>query len=298
MSFLKKLFGSSQLDGEALAQSPQREQYAQIELLNAFAAPRPLHEDREQKQWERALPRAYAQQIQLFEKHGWITSNGNQVVVTTAAQPALTAYQARRQRERETAMGKVRKALEAKDTSEALEARRRYEAGFALGHAGWTGPEPQLSHSALTRRILFLDHWMLERLSEETKKWIKLYAAEEHLWGTHWQLPAEEVPAQVRQELATGEMDGAEAAYWIAYRLALYVENQETWQRCKGGDHVRRLEITGPDDAFTCAHCKEYLGKQYLVNRVPELPHRECASSRGCRCEYTPVLESYEDLAE
>jgi hypothetical protein len=298
MSFLKKLFGSSKLDGEMLAQSAQREEYAQIELLNAFEKPRPRHEDREQKQWERVLPRSYAQQIQLFEKQGWITSNGDQIEVTASAQPVLSAYRARRQREKEEAMRKVRKALEAKDTSEALEIRRHYEAGHALGHAGWSGPDPQLSHSALTRRILFLEHWIVEGLSAETEKWIKLYAAEQHLWGTHWRLPAAEIPVQVSQRLAKGEMDGAEAAYWLSYRLALHVENQETWQRCKGGDHVRRIEIAGPDDEFTCEECKKYLGKPYLVTRVPELPHRGCTSPRGCRCEYVPVLESYEDLAE
>jgi hypothetical protein len=143
-----------------------------------------------------------------------------------------------------------------------------------------------------------LEHWIVEGLSAETEKWIKLYAAEQHLWGTHWRLPAEEIPVQVSQELAKGEMDGAEAAYWLSYRLALHVENQATWQRCKGGDHVRRIEIAGPDDEFTCEQCKEYLGKPYLVARVPELPHRDCTSQRGCRCEYVPVLESYEDLAE
>jgi hypothetical protein len=32
------------------------------------------------------------------------------------------------------------------------------------------------------------------------------------------------------------------------------------------------------------------------VARVPELPHRECTSTHGCRCRYEPVLETYEDL--
>jgi len=77
--------------------------------------------------------------------------------------------------------------------------------------------------------------------------------------------------------------------------LALYVENQETWQRCKGGDHVRRIEIVGPEDEFTCDQCRPSLGKQFLVVRVPELPPRGCTSPRGCRCRYEPVLESYEE---
>ncbi|MBK8047761.1 MAG: hypothetical protein IPK16_11905 [Anaerolineales bacterium] len=86
------------------------------------------------------------------------------------------------------------------------------------------------------------------------------------------------------------------SAYWKAYQLGLYVDNQETWQRCKGGDHVRRIAITGPDDDSTCSHCKAVLGKEFLVARVPELPHKECTSPRGCRCKYEPVLETIEEI--
>jgi len=75
-------------------------------------------------------------------------------------------------------------------------------------------------------------------------------------------------------ELARPDMPIEEAVYWRGYALSLYVDNQETWQRVKGGDHVRRMEIVGPDDADTCEHCRSFLGKQFLVARVPELPHR------------------------
>jgi hypothetical protein len=96
--------------------------------------------------------------------------------------------------------------------------------------------------------------------------------------------------------LASPGLSPSEAAYWKAYQLALLVDNQETWQRCKGGDHVRRIELTGPDDEHTCEHCRSEHGKEYLVVRVPELPHRTCTSPVGCRCRYEPVLESYEDM--
>ncbi|MDQ3248650.1 MAG: hypothetical protein M3Q45_05510, partial [Chloroflexota bacterium] len=185
-------------------------------------------------------------------------------------------------------------ALLNKETSEALNIRRLYEARQPLGQAAWSGEDPQLSHSALTRRIFFLEHWLLDGLSQPTVDWLKLYAAEQHLWGAHWRLPPNEVPDTAQAELAKPGLDGIEAAYWKAYQLAIYVENQETWQRCKGGDHVRRLEIVGPNDEDTCEHCRQFVGKQFLVVRVPELPHRLCTSLRGCRCRYEPVLESYD----
>jgi hypothetical protein len=296
MSFLRKLFGGTpQLDGAALAASTEKADYAQIALLAEFEQARPLHHAMEQQLWTRGLPQPYAATIALFQKVGWLAAVGDQWQVTSSALPFVAHYQARLATEKAAVLPKVRKAIAARDTSEALAIRRAYEDRQPLGKAAWTGPDPQLSHSALTRRILFLDHWLLDGLSQETVAWLKQYAAEQHLWGTYWQLPAAEIPAAVQAELATDDLPGPEAAYWKAYQLALYVDNQETWQRCKGGDHVRRLELVGPDDAATCAHCRQFLGKQFLVARAPALPHRECTSIRGCRCRYEPVLDSYEE---
>lgn len=301
MSFLRTLFGSKfgskKLDGPALARSDAKSDYAQIELLSLFAPERPIHEPLEQQRWTRVLPHSYAEMLSIFVKAGWLEQSGDLYSVTESGQAAVDAYAQRQEQDKERVMPQVRAALQERDTSEALEIRRRYEAQQPLGNAQWTGPDPQLSHSALTRRILFLDNWLLDGLSEQTAEWLKLYAAEQHMWGTYWQVTPEEIPEPIRTELdamAPGEV--AETAYWKAYGLALYVDNQETWQRCKGGDHVRRIEITGPDDEQTCEHCRSFRGEQYLVARVPELPHRECTSPRGCRCRYEPVLEMYEDL--
>jgi hypothetical protein len=295
MSFLKKLFQNTKIDGDALARSPEKSDYAQIGLLAEFARARAQHEPADQQRWSRVLPRPYGETVALFQKQGWLNQAGHSYELTPIALPFVQQYEQRLARERAEIMPKVRQALLARDTSEALALRRAYEARQPLGKADWTGEEPQLSHSALTRRILFLNHWLLDGLSQPTVDWLKLYAAEQHLWGAFWRLPTEEVPPPVQEELAHPELDGVEAAYWKAYGLALYVDNQETWQRCKGGDHVRRIELTGPDDEFTCEHCRQFLGKQFLVARVPELPHRACTSPRGCRCRYEPVLESFED---
>lgn len=296
MSFLRNLFGRSKLDGEALARSREKAEYAQIELLAAFHPARSLHDAKSQQLWNRILPRSYTETIALLQKEGWLADRGEQWEATTTAQPFLQRYAERLAAEKAAVLPKVRKALAEKDAGEALTIRRAYEAQQPLGKADWTGPEPQLSHSALTRRILFLKHWLLDGLSAPTVEWLKLYAAEQHLWGAYWQLPPADIPTAVQAELATPGLTPAEAVYWKAYQLALYVDNQETWQRCKGGDHVRRLEIVGPDDEETCPVCRAVLGKQFLVARAPELPHKECQSTRGCRCRYEPVLDSYEDI--
>lgn len=296
MGFLKKLFGNAKLDGAALARSTEKADYAHIALLATFVEPQADPPLAVQQRWGRVLPQSYAETLKLFVKQGWLEALPGRYQVTAVARPFVQLYHERQAAEKAEVMPKVRKALAAKDASEALSIRRAYEARQPIGQADWTGEEPQLSHSALTRRIFFLEHWLLDNLSPSTLDWLKLYAAEQHLWGTNWRLSANEVPDSVQQELAKPGMDGVEAAYWKAYQLGLYVDNQETWQRCKGGDHVRRIELVGPNDEYTCEHCRQFLGKEFLVTRVPELPHRACASLRGCRCRYEPVLESYEDV--
>jgi hypothetical protein len=297
MGFLKRLFGSSTMDGAQMARSTIKSEYVQIELLSEFAERRRLHDMPEQQRWSRVLPQNYQESIKLFEKQGWLeVTEMEEYYVAPAAMTAVQIYQERLAAEKAAVIPKVRAALKVRDTSEALELRRAYEDLYALGQASWTGPEVQLSHSALTRRIFFLDHWLLEGCSKATVDWLKLYAAEQHLWGVYWKLDEKDIPASVQQELATPEFNAVDAAYYKAYQLALYVDNQETWQRCKGGDHVRRIEIVGPDDAYTCAQCREILGKEFLVARVPDLPPRTCTSPAGCRARYEPVLDSYEEV--
>jgi hypothetical protein len=298
MSFLKKIFSSGpKLDADLLLHSTDLKQVAQLDLLTRFIEARPLHDAGEQQRWSRSLPQPYTETIKTLLKQGWLEERPDGLYqATPAVMPQMRAYQEKLAQEKAEIMPQVRAALEKKETSEALTLRRFYEARFPLGEAGWTGPEPQLSHSALTRRIFFLEHWILDGLSKESKDWLKLYAAEQHLWGAAWQLPEAEIPDYVRKELARPDMSISEAAYWKAQQMGLYVDNQETWQRCKGGDHVRRIELVGPNDDYTCEGCRVTLGKQYLVARVPELPHRQCTSPRGCRCRYEPVLEMLDDI--
>jgi hypothetical protein len=298
MSFLKRWIGGSKsLDGDRLARSTDLQEYAQIDLLAHFAAGQPQPSPGDQTRWSRVLPHPYAETIRQFEKLGWLEPSGSgQYRVAAAALPFVEAYHTRLDEDRNEIIPKVREALAHKDTNTAFALRRAYEAGFPMGKSAWTGPEPQLSHSALTRRIFFLDHWLLDGLSNTTQEWIKLYAAEQHLWGATWRLTPDAIPPDVAQELARPGMDAAEAAFWKAQQLALHVDNQETWQRCKGGDHVRRIALAGPDDEYTCDHCRSQLGKEFLVARVPELPHRGCTSPRGCRCRYEPVLEAPPDV--
>lgn len=295
MQFFKNLFGAK-VDGMALAQSQELKEYAQIDLLAQFTTPRPLHDAAAQRAWGRVLPKPYTEMIAQFEKWGWLTATGAGYQVTEAGQPFVEIYQRRTAEEMRVAREGVHAALAQMMTSEALTIRRQYENRTPLGKADWTGPEPQMNHSAVTRRIYFFDHWLLDGLSQETAEWLKRYAAEQHLWGVHWRLTAEEIPPVVAQELARPDMDIVEAVYWRAHAISLYVDNQETWQRVKGGDHVRRLEIVGPDDEHTCEYCRQMMGKQFLVARVPELPHRECTSPVGCRCRYEPVIESLDEI--
>ena len=218
MGFLKKLFGNAKLDGAALARSAEKADYAHIALLAYFAEPQTDPSLAVQQRWGRVLPQSYAETLKLFEKQGWLEAAQGRYKMTATALPFVQLYRQRQAAEKAEVMPKVRKALTAKDASEALSIRRAYEARQPIGQADWTGEEPQLSHSALTRRIFFLEHWLLDNLSKPTLDWLKLYAAEQHLWGTTWRLPIDEVPETVQQELAKPDMDGIEAAKFLDYQ--------------------------------------------------------------------------------
>lgn len=295
MQLFKHFFGA-RVDGMALAHSTELKEYAQIDLLAQFATPRPLHDATLQRDWSRVLPKPYLETIGALQKQGWLAKSGESYAVTASGRAFVDAYLERTAEEKRVAMEGVHAALAQMMTSEALTIRRQYENRTPLGKAAWTGPEPQMNHSAVTRRIFFLEHWLLDGLSPETAKWLQLYAAEQHLWGAYWRLSADQIPPAVAQEVAHPEQPIVETVFWRAHAIALRVDNQETWQRVKGGDHVRRLVIVGPDDEQTCEHCRQTLGKQFLVARVPELPHRACTSLLGCRCRYEPVLEALEEI--
>jgi len=294
MSFFKKIFGGSALDGAKLVASTVKTEYSQIALLATFDPPAPALSAGDRQRWSRELPSPYDETVEQFVKAGWLTKNGAEYAVTPTGMPFVEQYRARIAKEKAEVLPKVRKALEAKDSSEALDLRRSYEARYPLGQADWTGPEPQLSHSGQTRRILYLQHWLLDGLGKETADWLKLYAAEQHLWGARWRLPLDQIPATAQTELATETQDASEAAFWRSNVLMLHVENQETWLRFKGGDHVRKIEIAAPEDEALCAACQALVGKSFLVARTPELPLKECTCAHGCQLRYEPVLESPE----
>lgn len=284
------------LDGMALAESKHLKEYAQIDLLSQFVGLRPVHDAGEQRAWNRVLPKSYAETIVSFQKAGWLETQEGGYRVAGAARLFVERYLQRTEAEKRAAIQGVHDALSQMMTSEALTIRRQYENCTPFGKATWSGPEPQMNHSAVTRRIFFLENWLFEGMSPATTQWLKLYAAEQHLWGVHWRLAPDQIPAEVGQELARPGLDLTQAVYWRAHAITLYVDNQETWQRVKGGDHVRRLEIVGPNDEYTCETCRPLLGKQYLVARVPDLPPQGCTSPLGCRCRYEPVLETLDEI--
>ncbi len=127
MGFFRNLFGVAKLDGLALAESPHKGDYAQIDLLARFAAPRDLDDERIRARWNRVLPRSYDASIAMLVKQGWLRESDGLYVLTDTALPFVDAYNDRLQRGKDRAMAKVRQAIEVGDCGEALDIRRQYE---------------------------------------------------------------------------------------------------------------------------------------------------------------------------
>ena len=66
MSLFRRIFGGANLDGAALADSPNMSDYAQIDLLSRFVDARPLDDPQTQQQWNRVLPQPYEQTIKTL----------------------------------------------------------------------------------------------------------------------------------------------------------------------------------------------------------------------------------------
>ena len=94
MSFLKRIFGPK-LDGDALAQSPIKAEYAQIDLLARFSGGASLASEKTRPRWNRVLPRPYDETIDLFVRQGWLAPAGDGYTVTAEAQPYVEAYRNR-----------------------------------------------------------------------------------------------------------------------------------------------------------------------------------------------------------
>jgi hypothetical protein len=102
---------------------------------------------------------------------------------------------------------------------------------------------------------------------------------------------------RLRRNSPTLTLDIVEAVYWRAHAIALLVDNQETWQRVKGGDHVRRLEIVGADDEHTCDMLPPASGQAVSGGaRAGTAAPRLHLDLYGCRCRYEPVLETLDEI--
>lgn len=61
---------------------------------------------------------------------------------------------------------------------------------------------------------------------------------------------------------------------------ARYLYDREEYRRRMDSAY----EIWCTHDRHSCSSCKSLHGKQYRLESLPELPHTDCVSSKGCRC--------------
>ena len=57
-------------------------------------------------------------------------------------------------------------------------------------------------------------------------------------------------------------------------------------------EFIKHLRISGGNPEKSCDVCKALLGRVWVIDEVPELPHPQCTSDSGCHCFLNPVLPS------
>lgn len=71
-----------------------------------------------------------------------------------------------------------------------------------------------------------------------------------------------------------------EAAARMLLFHAYHLRRMRQYQR--GG--VRKVQVSGVNDAEQCAACRDIDGKVYPLNELPEFPYPKCTCEMGCRC--------------
>ncbi|HLO13594.1 MAG TPA: hypothetical protein VK206_02115 [Anaerolineales bacterium] len=67
-------------------------------------------------------------------------------------------------------------------------------------------------------------------------------------------------------------------------------ENRKLLRKWRKDGLIGSVRIRGVNDKFVCSECKKLIDSEFLINRVPELPHVNCTSKPDCRCYYQAVV--------
>ena len=120
---------------------------------------------------------------------------------------------------------------------------------------------------------------ILARLSDVDIGVLAIGAAMMELWGTNrcdkWLPPNFKID---------GQMDTNAAACMLVF----FAQHRAAVESYKASGGVKYVEVSICEDS--CEPCKEFSGKKYSLDNVPELPHPACTHSMGCRCIPLPIV--------
>jgi hypothetical protein len=124
---------------------------------------------------------------------------------------------------------------------------------------------------------------ILSKLNDDELNILKIGASMMLLWGTNsakkW------MPPDLSLDLPFDNDTAARMVFFHALHKSNIVEYQ------KNG--FKLVEIIGVRDS--CDECRKFVGKKYLLNEVPELPHEKCTHKYGCRCT-TVVADVFDNF--
>ncbi len=185
--------------------------------------------------------------------------------------------------ERAAAEDEVSHALAARDFRAASAAVATYEAKQPVARGmgiDWKNHNP-------TNDILVLEAiyshipTILTGVLPQAVEPLRFAAAMMYLWGGHkrrW-LPI---------DLPNGTHLRADAASRMFLFYGYSQRSIAGWKPLIESGAINRAEVTSCKDA--CKSCQRMIGGIYDVAGLPEFPHPNCKSDKGCRCSLSPVL--------
>ncbi|MFZ1730944.1 MAG: hypothetical protein WBQ23_11635 [Bacteroidota bacterium] len=214
-----------------------------------------------------------------------LTADANVLVLSTEARKAVIQYVKRERERRETAERKSLVGLLQYDYLRAALAAGEYQKNsvFSRGVGLTFNNDDQHENVQLLQKLFEKTPALLDDISRKTLDALRPPAGMAFLWSR--ETAAEWIPEDL---IVDGPWD-ADTVCSMLRRHAQYLMDLEKYR----DDNQNAFKVWSQLDSDSCPACRSFHGEVYSLDTLPELPHVDCKSKRGCRCTVVTFAQAF-----